>query len=290
MSVVTTDSVACVVETRGAQSRGAIAVWSRSGVALSVYSAGGMIVRVSSPINTIGAAERRVVGNPRLPIETQPGRQRAQRPFDHETKSRRPGLCRRLQRCDLRAPPHRALKPRSQRRIATPVDSSPNGWFIAPLHSPKGGLRGLESAITISKGNGLGKPQPQPELAEGAEPQPPISQPPRSSALLLSAFPLWIDAPMPLRQASDGGMRPSRAVAPGPSPQLGYRLPPATIETLRQGVRLTARKSAASIGGARPPNRPPAACEYQPRESSRDPSQRLFRPALPKTLSGNVRR
>ena len=38
-------------------------------------------------------------------------------------------------------------------------------------------MRGLESAITISKGNGLGKPQPQPELAEGAEPQPPLSQP-----------------------------------------------------------------------------------------------------------------
>jgi hypothetical protein len=50
----------------------------------------------------------------------------------------------------LRAPPHRALKPQAQFRGQRSVDSSPLGWFIAPLHSPERGMRGREGATTIS--------------------------------------------------------------------------------------------------------------------------------------------
>jgi hypothetical protein len=82
----------------------------------------------------------------------------------HETKSRRPGLCHRLRKGDLRAPPHRALKPQPQFRAPRWVDSSPAGWFIVPLHFPRQGhARARRRDHDVVIGTGLWKPQPQPE-------------------------------------------------------------------------------------------------------------------------------
>jgi hypothetical protein len=69
-----------------------------------------------------------------------------------------------FERGDLRAPPHRALKPQPQFRAPRWVDSSPDGWLIVPLHFPREGhARARRRDHDVVIGTGLWKPQPQPE-------------------------------------------------------------------------------------------------------------------------------
>ncbi len=86
----------------------------------------------------------------------------------------------------LGAPPHRAPKPQPQFRAPGWVDSSLDGWFMVPLHFPREGHASRAGRDhDLSRGTGCGSRSRSRNRAEGAEPQPPLSQPPY--AVLLRA-------------------------------------------------------------------------------------------------------